>query len=104
MEIKKAQLLFEQSGTFKSEFKKLGIPAEDYDIFNDFGETDHVIDLYTEIDSEYKRERERRFSAHSRNKTYCSPSSLACVSRIKFSCLSVENKGNSWVNRTRRNS
>lgn len=59
MEIKKAQLLFEQSGTFKSEFKKLGIPAEDYDIFNDFGETDHVIDLYTEIDSEYKRERER---------------------------------------------
>lgn len=58
MEIKKAQLLFEQSGTFKSEFKKLGIPAEDYDIFNDFGETDHVIDLYTEIDSEYKRERD----------------------------------------------
>ena len=29
MKIKKAFCLFEQSGTFKNEFKKLGIPAED---------------------------------------------------------------------------
>lgn len=41
--------LFEQSGTFKNEFLKLGIKAEDYDILNDFGETDHVIDLFSEI-------------------------------------------------------
>ena len=41
--------LFEQSGTFKNEFKKLGIDAEDYDILNDFGETDHIIDLFAEI-------------------------------------------------------
>ena len=40
--------LFEQSGTFKNEFKKLGYEAEDYDILNDFGETDHVIDLFKE--------------------------------------------------------
>lgn len=44
---------FEQSGTFKNEFIKLGIPAEDYDIQNNFGQTDHVIDLFAEIDKAY---------------------------------------------------
>lgn len=27
----------------------MGIDAEDYDILNDFGQTDHVIDLFAEI-------------------------------------------------------
>lgn len=45
--------LFEQSGTFKNEFLKLGIPAEDYDIQDNFGQTDHVIDLFAEIESAY---------------------------------------------------
>ena len=45
----KVHCLFEQSGTFKNEFKKLGIDAEDYDILNDFGQTDHIIDLFSEI-------------------------------------------------------
>lgn len=45
---------FEQSGTFKNEFKKLGFQAEDYDILNDFNETDHVIDLYKEIDAAFE--------------------------------------------------
>ena len=50
MEIKgKVHCLFEQSGTFKNEFKKLGYDAEDYDIQDNFGETDHVIDLFNEI-------------------------------------------------------
>ena len=44
---------FEQSGTFKNEFKKLGYKAYDYDILNDFGETDYVIDLYDEIEKCY---------------------------------------------------
>lgn len=44
-----AHCLFEQSGTFKNEFKKLGIEAYDYDILNDYGETDYQIDLYEEI-------------------------------------------------------
>lgn len=35
----KVHCFFEQSGTFKNEFIKLGIPAEDYDIQNNFGET-----------------------------------------------------------------
>lgn len=47
---------FEQSGTFKNEFKKLGYHAEDYDILNDFGETDHVIDLFSEINKAYNLE------------------------------------------------
>lgn len=42
--------LFEQSGTFKNEFRKLGYESYDYDILNDFGETDHQIDLYSEIE------------------------------------------------------
>ena len=56
MKINKVHCLFEQSGTFKNEFLKLGIPAEDYDIRNDFGETDHVIDLFSEIDKAYDGE------------------------------------------------
>ena len=55
MEIRgKAHLLFEQSGTFKREFIKLGIPAEDYDIQNNFGQTDHQIDLFAEIENAYR--------------------------------------------------
>lgn len=41
--------LFEQSGTFKNEFKNLGINAYDYDIQNEFNQTDYVIDLFKEI-------------------------------------------------------
>lgn len=49
--------LFEQSGTFKNEFKKLGYEAYDYDILNDFGETDYVIDLFSEIRGGYSGEK-----------------------------------------------
>lgn len=42
MEIKgKVHCFFEQSGTFKNEFIKLGIPAFDYDLQDHFGETDY---------------------------------------------------------------
>lgn len=41
---------FEQSGTFKKAFKELGYKAYDYDILNDFGETDKVMDLYKQIE------------------------------------------------------
>ena len=54
MEIKgKVHCMFEQSGTFKNEFKKLGYEAYDYDIQNNFGKTDYVIDLFTEIEKAY---------------------------------------------------
>lgn len=49
----KAHCLFEQSGTFKNEFKKLGIDALDYDIQNEFGETDIICDLFEEIRKAY---------------------------------------------------
>ena len=49
-----AHCLFEQSGTFKNEFKKLGIEAYDYDILNDFGETDYQVDLFEAIRGGYE--------------------------------------------------
>lgn len=49
----KVHCFFEQSGTFKNEFIKLGIPAEYYDIQNNFGQTDHQIDLFQAIEDAY---------------------------------------------------
>lgn len=49
----KVHCLFEQSGTFKNEFKKLGYDAYDYDILNDYGETDYQVDLFKEIEGGY---------------------------------------------------
>lgn len=53
MTVKNVYCLFEQSGTFKKEFHKLGIPAFDYDICNDFGETSVQVDLFVEIRCAY---------------------------------------------------
>ncbi len=50
MDINKVHLFFEQSGIFKNEFKQLGIPAFDYDIENNFKETDFEVDLFFEIE------------------------------------------------------
>jgi hypothetical protein len=52
----KAHCLFEQSGTFKNEFKKLGVEAYDYDILNDYGQTDFQIDVFKEIRGGYEGE------------------------------------------------
>ena len=49
----KIYCFFEQSGTFKNEFRKLGFNADDYDILNDFGQTDHITDLFAEIENAY---------------------------------------------------
>lgn len=51
----KVHCMFEQSGVFKNEFRKLKIDAFDYDIQDNFGETDFRIDLFSEIDIGYKR-------------------------------------------------
>lgn len=42
--------MFEQSGTFKNEWKKLGYEAYDYDLQNNFGETNYQIDLFKQIE------------------------------------------------------
>ena len=60
MKVRKAFCLFEQSGTFKNEFKKFGIDAEDFDIQNEFGQTDHVIDLFSEIEKNKRRTMARK--------------------------------------------
>lgn len=49
----KVHCFFEQSGTFKQQFIKLGIPAEDYDIQNNFVQTDHMDDLFQAIEDAY---------------------------------------------------
>ena len=54
MEIKgTVHCLFEQSGTFKNEFRKLGYMAYDYDIENEFGQTDFVCDIFSHIERAY---------------------------------------------------
>lgn len=45
--------LFEQSGTFKNAFQQLNIPAADYDLRNEFGQTDVVHDLFYAIEEAY---------------------------------------------------
>ncbi len=46
-------LLFEQSGTFKNVLKSYGFTAYDYDILNEYFQTDFQIDLFQEIENEY---------------------------------------------------
>lgn len=50
-----AHCLFEQSGTFKNEFKRLGVDAYDYDILNNYGQTDYICDLFNEIEGGVRR-------------------------------------------------
>lgn len=57
----KVHCFFEQSGTFKNEFKKLGIDAVDVDIQNNFAQTDHVVDLFAEIETAYGGGGNQRF-------------------------------------------
>lgn len=45
---------FEQSGTFKRAFKELGIAAKDYDLQNNYDQTDWVGDLFEEIYDAYE--------------------------------------------------
>lgn len=77
----KVHCFFEQSGVFKNEFIKMGIPAEDYDIQNNFGETDHVVDLFVEIESAYSG-RGSVFDSIS-----CDDLIIAFFPCIEFSCV-----------------
>lgn len=97
MEIKgKVHCMFEQSGTFKNEFIKLGIPAEDYDIQNNFGETDHIIDLFAEIEKAYQGGVASVWDSIS-----CDDLVLAFFPCIYFSCMSQMLI--SWTHRNYRN-
>lgn len=78
--------LFEQSGTFKNEFKKLGIPAMDFDIQNNFGETDFQMDLFEEIEAAFAGER-TIFDVLKKN--YKDPLVFAFFPCVYFSCCSA---------------
>ena len=68
MEIKdKVWCLFEQSGTFKNEFKKLGFDAVDVDIQNNFGENDYQIEIFSEIEKAYEGGQETIFDKMSKD-------------------------------------
>lgn len=47
-------LLFEQRGTFKNVLKEQGFIAYDYDILNNYSQTDFQIDLFQEIENEFE--------------------------------------------------
>lgn len=79
----KIHCLFEQSGTFKKEWEKLGYQAFDYDILNDFGETDYIIDLFNEIEKAYKGEKSI-FDDMSKDDII-----MAFFPCIRFSCQSI---------------
>ncbi len=53
MTVNIAHCFFEQSGVFRDEFVKLGIPAKDYDLCDQFGETDWLGDLFLQINRAY---------------------------------------------------
>lgn len=53
----RAICLFEQSGTFKNEFKKLGVKAYDFDIQDKFNQTDFKVDLFNIIEKSYSGEK-----------------------------------------------
>ena len=94
----KVHCFFEQSGTFKNEFIKLGIPAEDYDIQNNFGQTDHITDLFGEINRAYNnltRQDKTRQDKTRQDKTLfdsidpCQDLIVAFFPCIYFECLSM---------------
>lgn len=57
MKVNFAHCFFEQSGVFRNEFIKLGIPAKDYDLCDQFGETDWRGDLFDQIELAYSGKR-----------------------------------------------
>ena len=94
----KVHCLFEQSGTFKNEFKKLGIPAEDYDIQNNFGETDHVIDLFNEIKVAYRQQATgNRQQATGNRQLYSIQSIQVKTLLLLFSLAYISRQYNSFV-------
>lgn len=92
MDIKgKVHCFFEQSGTFKQEFIKLGIPAEDYDIQDHFGQTDHTDDLFQAIEDAWDG-KPSLFDSITRDDLI-----LAFFPCIYFSCVSAM-----WYSLTQR--
>jgi hypothetical protein len=96
----KVYCFFEQSGTFKNEFKKLGYEAEDFDIQNEFGETDNVIDLFNEIETEYDNLQStdnRQQTTDNRQQQYLPESILVKTLLSLFSLVSTLRRYNNLI-------
>lgn len=103
--------LFEQSGTFKNEFIKLGINAVDYDIQNNFDETDKVIDLFDEIDRAYNNSKSI-FDDFTSNDLimafypciyFCATSQMSFyLSCVNYRCLTFDEKINEILKRSEK--
>lgn len=52
--VMRCRCLFEQSGTWRDQFRALGFEAYDYDIESRFGKTDFIFDLFDEIEKAYQ--------------------------------------------------
>lgn len=95
MKIKKVFCMFEQSGTFKNAFLAHGIKAEDYDILDDFGQTDHIMDLFGEINKAY--DGEPSIFDEIDPEDLC----LAFFPCTRFECrIPLEFRGEAWQQRT----
>lgn len=83
MEIKgKAHCFFEQSGTFRDAFRRRGIEGIDYDLYDDYGQTDRRGDLFAEIEAEWMRGRSEVFAGICRDDLI-----VAFFPCIEFSCV-----------------
>lgn len=107
----KVHCFFEQSGTFKNEFIKLGIPADDYDIQNNFGETDNVVDLFKAIEDAYE-DKPSLFDRIKKNDLifaffpciYFTGSTNPCyytLENLNYRCLSLEEKLDKMLERSK---
>lgn len=92
MKVARAFCLFEQSGVFKDAFKEFGIHAEDYDIQNEYGRTDHIVDLFAEIEGAYNGEPSLFDEMHAEDLV------LAFFPCIYFCCLSQVACTYNWNN------
>ncbi len=62
----------------------MGIPAEDYDIQNNFKQTDHVIDLFREIEKAYTNRTEQNRTMFHRFLTVCQETILSLLFFLVF--------------------
>ena len=65
--------LFEQSGTFKNEFKKFGIEAFDYDILNDVQGGEESQNFAFPISFEFRHEKNAHEKRYNKNSKSFSP-------------------------------
>ena len=110
----KVYCFFEQSGVFKNEFLKLGINAEDYDIQDNFGQTDNIVDLFLEIESAYDKTKRTVFDSITIDDLilaffpcvyFCAPSQMNFTwGCINYKNMSIKQKTDAILQRDKKRS